>query len=75
VKGIIFGEMTDCVQPGSSENVLSDVIQRTIGDLGIPIGFGLRSGHLAAGSQPGVTLPIGMAARLTVSDDQAVLGF
>lgn len=63
VRGIVFGEMLDCVQTASQGYTLQEVITRIVGDLGIPIGFGLRSGHVTTGN---ITLPFGVAARLTV---------
>jgi len=61
VRGIIFGEMFDCVQPGNQPYTLEDVIMRIVGDLGVPIAYGLRSGHV---SRSNVTLPMGVGARL-----------
>lgn len=65
VCGIIFGEMLECAPPADSDYTLQDVIARTLGDLNIPIAFGLRSGHVSAQN---ITLPIGVRARLSVSD-------
>jgi muramoyltetrapeptide carboxypeptidase len=64
VKGIIFGEMIDCVQSKDQDYTLQEVILRVVGDLGIPIAYGLRSGHV---SRRNITLPIGVRAALTVS--------
>jgi len=36
-----------------------------VGDLGVPVAFGLRSGHVARGN---ITLPLGVRAKLTVED-------
>ena len=66
VRGIVFGEMVDCVQPGGQDYSLQEVLMRIVGDLDVPIGFGLRSGHVS--SQPNLTLPIGMNVRLEVTD-------
>lgn len=65
VRGIIFGEMKDCGPPAGADYTLQQVIARILGDLKIPVAFGLRSGHV---SGENVTLPIGVRARLTVSD-------
>src|SRR5207302_1456366 len=62
VRGIIFGEMKDCAQPGQSYS-LQDVIRRVLEDLDIPVAFGLRSGHI---SRKNITLPLGVQARLEV---------
>ena len=70
VRGIIFGEMTDCVQQKDQGYTLEEVVLRVVGDLGIPVAFGLRSGHV---SQRNVTLPIGVRAALSVSSEEARL--
>jgi muramoyltetrapeptide carboxypeptidase len=61
VRGIIFGEMLACVQPGSQSYALEDIVMRIVGDLNVPVAYGLRSGHV---SRANVTLPIGVKARL-----------
>ena len=71
VGGIIFGEMTDCVQQKNDQGyTLEEVVLRVVGDLEIPVAFGLRSGHVSRGN---VTLPIGVRAALSVSNGQARL--
>lgn len=64
VRGIVFGEMLDCVQPGNQPFTLQEVILRIVGDLGVPVACGLRSGHV---SRSNITLPIGVRARLEVN--------
>jgi len=64
VRGIVFGEMLDCVQTANQGYTLQDVITRIVGDLGVPVAFGIRSGHVTAGN---ITLPFGVRARLTVT--------
>jgi muramoyltetrapeptide carboxypeptidase len=75
VRGVVFGEMPECVQPGGQDYTLRDVIRRTLGDLNVPIGFGIRSGHLLDHSQPADTLAFGMKARLTVTTDRATIEY
>jgi muramoyltetrapeptide carboxypeptidase len=70
VSGIIFGEMTDCVQQKDQGYTLEEVVLRVVGDLGIPVAFGLRSGHV---SRRNVTLPIGIRAALNVRSGEARL--
>jgi muramoyltetrapeptide carboxypeptidase len=70
VRGIIFGEMMDCVQQEDQGYTLEEVVLRVVGHLGIPMAFGLRSGHV---SQRNVTLPIGVRAALSVSTGEARL--
>lgn len=70
IRGIVFGEMLDCVQPGNQSYTLQQVIMRIVGDLGIPVAYGLRSGHV---SRSNITLPIGISARLEVNTSDASL--
>jgi muramoyltetrapeptide carboxypeptidase len=63
VRGIIFGEMLDCVQAPNQGYTLVEVVMRIVGDLGIPVAYGLRSGHV---SHQNITLPIGVSALLNV---------
>lgn len=66
VRGVIFGEMLDCRQSPTQEYTLEEVVLRVVGDLGIPVAFGLRSGHV---SRANITLPFGVQARLEVGRD------
>jgi muramoyltetrapeptide carboxypeptidase len=66
VRGIVFGEMLDCRQSADQDYRLEEVVLRVVGDLKIPVAFGLRSGHV---SRANVTLPIGVRARLDVGDE------
>ena len=70
VRGIIFGEMLDCVQSANQSYTLQEVVLRVIGDLGVPVAYGLRSGHVSRGN---ITLPIGVQAELSVSPADAGL--
>jgi muramoyltetrapeptide carboxypeptidase len=73
VRGIVFGEMRDCVQTAKRENqgyTLEEVVLRIVGDLGVPVAYGVRSGHVTAGN---LTLPIGVRAGLTVRGGQVRL--
>jgi muramoyltetrapeptide carboxypeptidase len=66
VRGIVFGEMMDCRQSADQDYSLEEVVLRVVGELGIPVAFGLRSGHV---SRANVTLPIGVHARLEVGTE------
>jgi muramoyltetrapeptide carboxypeptidase len=61
VKGIIFGEMIDCVAPGQKPDLLDEVILRVLDWFQGPIAIGLRSGHV---SRRNVTLAFGIEAEL-----------
>ena len=70
VKGIIFGEMLDCVQAANQGYTLQEVVLRILRDLGVPIAYGLRSGHV---TRKNITLPIGVRASLRVNGRDAQL--
>lgn len=64
VRGILFGQMLDCTQPGGQDYTLQDVIKSVVGDLGVPVAFGFPSGHVSAAN---FVLPFGVSAVLEVS--------
>jgi muramoyltetrapeptide carboxypeptidase len=70
VRGIVFGEMPDCVQTANQGYTLEEVVLRIVGELGVPVAYGMRSGHVTAGN---ITLPIGVRAGLTVRDGHVSL--
>jgi muramoyltetrapeptide carboxypeptidase len=70
VRGIVFGEMLDCVQTQNQGYTLQEVILRIVGGMGIPVAYGLRSGHV---TRKNITLPIGVRAGLKVSGGRAQL--
>jgi muramoyltetrapeptide carboxypeptidase len=70
VQGIVFGEMLDCVQTANQGYTLQDVVRRIVGDLGVPVAFGVKSGHVTSGN---ITLPFGVRAKLSVRDGQVAL--
>ena len=63
VRGIIFGEMLDCVSPGAPADLIDEVILHFFRDVDIPMAIGLRSGHV---SRENVTLTFGVEAEMTV---------
>jgi len=70
VRGIVFGEMLDCVQNANQDYTLPEVITRIVGDLGVPVAFGVRSGHVTSRN---ITLPFGVQAKLTVRGSNVAL--
>jgi muramoyltetrapeptide carboxypeptidase len=66
VRGVIFGEMLDCASPGAPEKLLEETILSALGDLDIPIGIGLRSGHV---SRQNVTLTFGVEAEFQAAGE------
>ena len=70
VRGIIFGEMLDCIQTEDQGYTLEEVVLRVVSDLKVPVAFGLRSGHV---SRQNITLPIGVRAALKVESREVSL--
>ena len=70
VRGIIFGEMLDCVQTANQGYTLQEVITRIVGDLNVPVAYGVRSGHVSASN---ITLPLGVQAKLSVRQGKVSL--
>lgn len=76
VQGIVFGEMTDCVQHAEQGYTIQQVMADCTADLGIPVMFGLPSGHSPSGN---LTLPLGVmvtldADREVLAIDEAAVG-
>jgi muramoyltetrapeptide carboxypeptidase len=71
VRGIVFGEMMDCLQTVNQDYTLPDVITRIVGDLRVPVAFGVRSGHVSSNN---ITLPFGVRVKLAVRDGRVALG-
>jgi len=61
VRGLIFGEMIDCIQHPDQGYTIDEVIEDCVGDLGIPVLFGLTAGH---GELNNLTLPLGVEVTL-----------
>src|SRR5215467_10522056 len=72
VKGIIFGEMLDCASHPSQGFTLEEVVMRVVGDLKVPVAYGVRSGHV---SRQNLTLPIGVQALLNVGSSGVAIEF
>ncbi|HXM68956.1 MAG TPA: LD-carboxypeptidase [Candidatus Acidoferrum sp.] len=70
VRGIVFGEMRDCFQTANQGYTLEQIVLRIVGELGLPVAFGVRSGHVTTGN---ITLPIGVRAELSVEGKQVRL--
>lgn len=70
VRGFVFGEMLDCIQPAGQDYTLQEVIMRVLASYGVPVIYGLRSGHV---SRANITLPLGVKAELVATDSSAKL--
>lgn len=65
VRGFIFGQMLDCVQPGGQDYTLQEVITRTLRGLEVPIAYGVPFGHLSA--PPNQVMPLGIQVSMDVT--------
>jgi len=70
VRGIIFGEMLGCVQAPNQGYTLEEVVMRVVGNMGVPVAYGVRSGHVSKGN---ITLPIGVSVLLNVGGSGVAL--
>lgn len=70
VRGLILGEMIDCIQAANQDYTLQEVIMRIAGELNIPVAYGLKSGHVTSNN---ITLPLGVKAKLQVEKEQVVI--
>jgi muramoyltetrapeptide carboxypeptidase len=64
VRGIVFGDMRQCVSAGEEE-YLERAILHALRDFEGPIAIGLRSGHVDGAN---VTLPLGLRVRLDLTE-------
>ncbi len=65
VRGLVFGEMLDCAQPGRQDYTLQQVIVRILAEYNVPIVYGLKSGHVSSAN---ITLPFGVQAELIAGE-------
>jgi muramoyltetrapeptide carboxypeptidase len=70
VRGIVFGEMVDCIQSRTQDYTLQEIILRIVGELRIPVAFGVKSGHV---SSENITLPLGVQTSLSVREGRVSL--
>lgn len=70
VRGLIFGEMIDCIQAANQDYTLQEVIMRIVGKLAIPVIYGVKSGHVTSNN---IMLPLGVKAKLVAEKGRASL--
>jgi muramoyltetrapeptide carboxypeptidase len=63
VRGVIFGEMLNCAR-NVQDYTLQQIVMRVVSDLGVPVAYGLKSGHV---SREAFTLPFGIHAQLSAA--------
>jgi len=65
VKGIVFGDMAQCVDDAAENDLLERALLHNLRDFQGPISIGLQCGHV---NTPNVTLPLGVRARLQCTE-------
>jgi len=70
VRGFIFGEMLECIQPGKQDYQLQEVITRVLREYKVPVIYGVKSGHVSGGN---LTLPFGVQAELLANETGVTL--
>jgi muramoyltetrapeptide carboxypeptidase len=70
VRGVVFGEMLDCLPPKGETYTLQQVILRVLAPYNVPIVYGLKSGHVTGGN---ITLPFGVQAELAAENSGVTL--
>lgn len=66
VRGVLFGEMMDCVQPSGQDYRLQEIILNVLSEFRVPIAYGYASGHVRENNH---VIPIGVSGTLNVGDD------
>ncbi|HSU88214.1 MAG TPA: LD-carboxypeptidase [Terriglobia bacterium] len=64
VRGVVFGEMLNCIQNASQGYTLEEVLLDLLGEYNFPILYGFPTGHT---SRPNVIVPFGVRARLDLT--------
>lgn len=64
VRGVIFGEMLNCLQSPNQGYTLEEVLRDLLSDFTFPILYGFATGHT---SRPNVIVPFGVRARLDLT--------
>jgi muramoyltetrapeptide carboxypeptidase len=68
VRGIVFGEMLQCVQHANQGYSLEEVLVDLLEEFNVPVLFGFPTGHT---SRPNIIVPFGVRARLTLGNNSS----
>jgi muramoyltetrapeptide carboxypeptidase len=69
VRGIVLGDFPECDPPVPGSPTVQDICARILGDLRVPIVFGVPVGHTA---RPMLTVPLGVRAALHAKGEGAL---
>jgi muramoyltetrapeptide carboxypeptidase len=64
VRGVVFGEMLQCLQHPNQGYTLEEILLDLLGEFSFPVLFGFATGHT---SRPNVIVPFGVRARLDLT--------
>ena len=64
VRGVVFGEMMNCIQNTNQGYTLEEVLLDLLSEFSFPILYGFPTGHT---SRPNVIVPFGVRARLDLT--------
>jgi muramoyltetrapeptide carboxypeptidase len=64
VRGVVFGEMLNCIQNAEQGYTLQEVVLDLLSEFSFPILYGFPTGHT---SRPNVIVPFGVRARLDLT--------
>jgi len=70
VKGIVFGDMKQCVSDKAENALLEEALCHNLRDFKGPIAIGLRCGHVF---EPNISLPLGVRATLIANPTECTL--
>jgi muramoyltetrapeptide carboxypeptidase len=69
VRGVVFGEMPNCLQTANQGYTLEEVLLDLLDEYSFPILYGFPTGHT---SRPNVIVPIGVRARLDLTSSAPI---
>ncbi|MFB3812780.1 MAG: LD-carboxypeptidase [Terriglobales bacterium] len=70
VRGVVFGLMRGCEPAADANYTLIDVIRRAVGNLDVPVAYGLNTGHVERGN---LTMALGVHVSLKVEREFAAI--
>ncbi|MBS1814064.1 MAG: LD-carboxypeptidase [Acidobacteria bacterium] len=70
VKGIVFGDMKQCVSDAAENALLEEALRHNLRDFKGPIAIGLRCGHVY---EPNISLPLAVRATLITNSTECTL--
>ena len=69
VRGVVFGEMLNCMQHANQGYTLQEVLMDLLSEFAFPVLYGFPTGHT---SRPNVIVPFGVRARLDLTSSESI---